>query len=442
MLSGTASFDTGTLTVSLQMQNQAGRIIFNPKVVITAVTGTAGSFNNADGTLDTDSFRHCGAAGLAIGATRSCDLEFTTVGASDVLQINVEIVGSPMLVGFPLSDGVDQFRLIDTGAFLLGGEERSPIATHGSDGDYSRFSGDYIPADGSKVYLGSRHQPVVTNIDLTDFGTSYSVRLSDEAGHVFGLIPSADEQSLYAGVGFGHHNRGSNADADAFGASVVRLDTATLAEVERVDIYPPMPVNDPIVRAFALSPDETMAALTVRSKTTDNVDNPAFLYLVDLTTMTVIDTDSETEGTQPIDMGGTMHVSVATFSADGGTLYLGGNDTVATRLAKLDLTSYQLTPIAIGGAETEVKALEWNAAGDLVVAVKANDPSIFILSGDVLTPQTGYLVDVHGLEIMADGNYMIVNTVGVDWVDSSNRSVLNTVASFSLKNHHFPITPF
>lgn len=226
-LTGTATFDAGTLTVTLSVQNRTTRPLFAPKIVLSNPTGSTGTWSDEDGELATLPYRAYGAA-LAPGATVARTYVFTGVTAGDVLLADVEFkFGRVFATGFwdDRAGGV-----MDEEA----GEEVSVLGSAGGKarglgGTQSLRAGGITP-EGYFV-LGSRTTSRVTTFDLATGTLVGGVTLDDYKSASAQVVLDAGGATGYVLDLYGH---GYTARMGGALADLVRFDVIGLKETGRI----------------------------------------------------------------------------------------------------------------------------------------------------------------------------------------------------------------
>lgn len=366
------------ITFDLTVTSGVDRRVFNLKTTI-------GSASDGEVTTDAtlpggDPFRYFGPGALVPGGavTRSMQVSGVT-GAANPLVIDGELADAPMLYGGDDYNG--GISAVDTS--WSGVETQLDASTLTYGGNAGSINDAVITADQATVYLSSRNLPSLIAIDTETFEGTLSPSLSTLAnspngvGCTGGLAMSPDEQYLYTVLLDGNHMYGSG-DADGDGADnitieLVRIDRATLAEVDRVTLMTAVDVNnnDYRVRSLALSPDGTTAVIPIKGARKAAV--------VDVTTMTVLDADAVTAGTQLVDLADAVDLDrdfrTAAIAADGSTAYLPAWRGAGDALVELDLATFTTTTRVLDAAASNSKSTEAQLGpdGKLYVARRDGD---------------------------------------------------------------------
>ncbi len=409
----------GSVTVGFDLTAVSGveRRVFNLKAIVAATTQGAVV---PDGTLPGGKpFAHFGPRALVEGSEVTRQMQFSGLtGVVDPVTVDLELGDAPMLYGGGgYNDGI---TAVDTS--WAGNESQLDPTGLTYGGANGTIDSAVMTADESTIYLANRSMPSLIALDTETFEATLSPSLSvlanspNGVGCTGGVALSPDEQYLYTVLIDGNHMYdGSDADGDGSDAvtiELVRIERATLAEVDRVTLMSSMEVDNNYIRArtFAISPDGSTAAIPLKGASA--------VALVDLATMTLIDTDAVAAGTQLLDVSVQAagdDVRGVAFSADGSTVYLPtyltSADVIEVDVATFAVTTRALDNPLLGGRTTDAQLgpdgrlyivrRNVDAAASGVVAID--------LAGGT---QTEYLANrtAYGLTFTPDGTHAVVHS--------------------------------
>ena len=256
-VSGEALLDGTTLTLRLGLQNNLARVVFAPKLVLTSIQGTTGTWDNSDGSIDNNEFRSYGGA-IAPGSLLTRNLTFLNVGPDDVITAGFSIESSRVLgTSFWTSDSggsVTDEGVRDTAA-LLG----PPPAAIGPTGELSLRSGGITP-DGHYV-MGARNVGRVFTYDLTTGEATVGTVLGAQKASTTRLVMDPMGTTVYVLLLIGHpYSHRLDESQEAGSAFLVRLDAGTLTENGRLDLGAARPSSD-----LRLSPDGRFLSVVTRT---------------------------------------------------------------------------------------------------------------------------------------------------------------------------------
>jgi hypothetical protein len=331
-LAATSTYDEGTDTVTVQVtvQNDACRAVHNAKLRVTAVgQGTP----DGDAGFDGDQVLAYGPAALLDGATsEERTLTITGVdGTVDPLVVDLDLFDSPYIA---VPGGYDEACELGDVSGTVGSTAVAMDLPYG--GSDSTGHGGVFSPDGELYYTGVGQQPTVAVVDLATLETVATADLTDgpgmitdgsasggagSIGSVMALRESPDHRFLYALLLTGDHrayfsntmatagdgdlNAGFDPTTWTTSLDIVRIDRATMEEVDRVALLDEV-TGRPKVHMMAMTPDGTTAAVPVKRLGT--------VFIVDLTTMAVTEEiDTSARSTEP---------HIAELSPDGETVYL------------------------------------------------------------------------------------------------------------------------
>ncbi len=326
-LSGSATYDAGsdTLEVSLFARNDTARVVFNLKALVGA---------NNHGTISGASllppvggkpYLYFGPEGLDVAAVKGDTLTLTEVdGTVDPVTLEVVFEDARWLVGH------DRFltaRQLDSTLVLVdssGSQRQAVIATTAPTGSLN-VRGVEVARDGRKVFVGAKSTPWVHALDLVSLSATTGADLgAGGPGHVSGVVLSPEGDTLYAALTVGAHHWGTVGDTLETAAAtttlaVVALDPSTLAETDRAVVL----LDDAaqrLTRTLAVSHDGTRAAVVVRHPLNSGID--AEIFFVDLTTLTVIDTDTTSVAVDPVVIPGAIRPDAVVWSEDDARVFV------------------------------------------------------------------------------------------------------------------------
>jgi len=356
-LSGTAAYDAvNGLTLSLTVENRAARLVYNQKAILEGVSDAAATVATDGKMPDGRQVAYYGPAGMDVAAQATRDLVLTgALGSVDPIVIDLEIASNAAFYAgedYATSSLVlhDLSGATDGNGLLLGGS--SVFDTIGyQPGVGSPQPGVFAP-DGRTYYAGSRNMPYVTTIDMATMTAVAGTDLSKGAtgvGFTSGVLLSPDGQFLYAAVTTGGHRfdgaGNGNPDLETTKRDVdfVQIDRATMTEVGRVSLLADAaltPDNNnhyPKAGDPAMTPDGARAVVPVHGT--------GMIWIVDLATMKLVDTDAATAGDQGIDVSATTtYLRLAAVSPDGKQAYVGSSHDFESVIV-VDLTTFATSTI-------------------------------------------------------------------------------------------------
>jgi hypothetical protein len=470
-LSGTAVYQSGqqTLTVSLTVQNDAPRILFNTKARIDMLGQGAVDTTTANaGTLADVPVLWYGPAALDVAATEVRDIVITGVdGNTDPLVIDLTMLNNPALLasgGF--GDGV---AFIDASGAIAGAGsapfEGVPAGSTafgytGGNGD-SAFLGRALSADAKFLYVGQRNMPQVVTVDTTTMTAVASADLSvgqTGLGHVSDVQLSPDGMTLYAVVTTGDHRLaagGSNIQGNGANETidVVRLNPSNMTETGRLTLLSGS-TNNARGRNLAMSADGMTGSVAIL--------NEGMVFLVDLANMAIIDADPNTNGDQPVDVSGTSSLIHTTLFDAGGNVICTFRNSNGSLLS-IDTTTFATSAIAPPTNATGWKPGSFFESGGLVYHTD-KDPNPNGAGGlavfDIANSMTSeYFTDavIHAAGFSADGSMLFLQNVDpwtivavdpttfmpvdIDGFSGNGVTILDTVEA-DFGTHELLTTPF
>ncbi|MHC5010571.1 MAG: hypothetical protein ACYTG6_06405 [Planctomycetota bacterium] len=355
-LSGAAVYDAGTMTVAIDLDvlNSAfGRLIFNLKA---QVTGTNEGSVTGDGTFGGDPYVYYGPNALAPGAMETRTITVNNVtGAVDPITVDLALPNHPMIF-VPQGSGPSGMQAVDSSgsgqSFAIDNDALiwDSVANNGN----NWTSDGVVSPDGRFLYTGFRCQPTVVVIDTTTMTPVLTADLSGAGnlqtdgsgtiGTVDKVRMSPDTRFLYAPLTLNRHTyddtlqgaMGSNPDC-----YLVKIDRATMTEVGRVTLILGS-TNDARAKAFSCNAAGTWGVTSLNQE--------GQVFLIDLVTMTIIDTDAGVPGVQPYDVSAMgMAPRDAAMSPDGSRIYVGftGDDGSDGTLGVIDTATGMMTPLPL-----------------------------------------------------------------------------------------------
>jgi hypothetical protein len=363
MLAGTAVYTdaSDTLDVTLTFTNMETKLLFNLKAMFGAL---GQGVVTANGTINGTTFAYYGPEALDAAASKVATFQLTGIdGTVDPVTVALDFRTDPMWATQGTWDNSPMLSDSSSSGMGIYGDSQ-PFGYRMADGD-SIYNAGVFSADGRRLFLGSHNMPIVVVKDMTTLEDTIGATLDAGVGAVRWMEVSPDGASLYVLLLTGEHLY-RRVDVDTGGAgctatceitppdlALVELSTTDLSELGRVTLV--SDAADRLTRGylFDVSPSGTRAAVPIHP--------PGQIAFVDLTTMTVIDTDPGTAGDQHLDISGTYpdpH-SVA-YSADGATLYVVPREGLGG-LVKVDTGTYAIT------AEAATTAVNRTATGRLAL---------------------------------------------------------------------------
>jgi hypothetical protein len=315
--------------IAMTLTNDTSRVLYNPKLVVRRaqvadVDIPVASFETyglgggpVDGTLADggDSFFWLEPVpnGWAPGAQRQLLLIINGQTADTTIDLVLDVVPGRMLVGLahPTDDRTQAAQLFDPSVKLAVGFLSMSASGPGNRFSYRRGA---FSLDGRRLYLAAQNSPVITTVDLVTMGETQTFHVTGEhaKGHVRQVGLGRDGRTLYALFvdGAHHYHFGSPPDASItpIHVELVAIDTVDWKETGRVRLATRTGADDYGLRGrmFDVSPDGTLAAIPVIGMQSadpldeDSAEDKGSLHLVDLASMTEVDTDADRDGVQPI----------------------------------------------------------------------------------------------------------------------------------------------
>ena len=373
-LAGTAALAAGTLTVTLDVTNDAPRVLSNVKArmdavgqgtVDTAVDGTTGTYQDQPVVW-------YGPEVIDVAATKTRTITITGVdGTVDPLTIDLSMLTHHTLVapggwneGFTLLDSSGAIEGVNNGTF--GAVVLSTPTKYQGGGSDSQYHVGAFSVDGTTLYAGQHNMPRIAVIDMTTSpptqtaGADLSAGMTD-IGHISHVTISPDQAFLYAVVTTGDHQTNSGTQS-ANGAGVaetvdlVKIDITTMMEVGRANLA--TSADESRGRNVSLTADGATAVVGVGMTGVGAGVGLEQVFVVDTTTMMPTAVDVSAVGQRlhgvAVDAAGTT--AHASFKEGDGTL------------ASIDLATNMVTSLTPTTTFTDPQYgnLTWTAAGLLV----------------------------------------------------------------------------
>lgn len=297
-LTGTSTYDEvgDILTLNLTVQNDAPRLLFNLKSLTTAIN----SGTQAGAALAGEPMSYFGpeAMDIAGSVTRT------------IIVVGVDGVTDPVVLDL---DFVEHASLINN---------RNLVGTSGviapaviANADTGGMRGLAISHDGRFSYAGKKNAAQLEVTDLTTNVSTATVDFEGNSSSVAGVAVGKLGNDIFAVLNKGGHYNGGNDSQFALSAGNVELlaiDPVTLEETRRMSIREGR--SGMSGRGIFISPAGDRAFIPVSlncnssGATTCAGGSPGGvthneLWLVDLLSFELIDTDPATEGIQPVIMG-------------------------------------------------------------------------------------------------------------------------------------------
>lgn len=454
-LAGTVAYDdpNDTITVSLGVTNNTGRLLFNLKGLTTNLNqGTQGGslFPNNGG----DPYVYYGPEAHDLAAEVSRDLIITGVdGTVDPITFDVAFVDAPMLFG---GNYGGDFTGIDTS----GSGETWDRDTTATDGTGEQLRQGVITPDGRYIYAAEKRTPWVNIVDTTTLLFTAGADLSTNGtGSAGGMALSSDGSSLYVAFNDGSHYHGGDSNGNGPGSTTTTialydLDATTLAVNNQITLVT-ADTNGSSAYEVAVSPDGSTAAIAV-----GDINNDVnTLWLVDLATFTVIDTDANTAGDQPVTLSTTGFPEYIAYGENGANVYVGFNayrfDSGAVSIDVVDTATYavsQITPstgsgTARGMTQRNGKLYYGDQDEELVVFDLMNGNAETIVDLTTLVESTGviYSPSQDWFFVMDFANVAVVdasNDMQLDYDLDAGNGVSTATAFDQMRAHFHVVTPF
>lgn len=465
-LSGTAQRTGNNLDITLNVQNDASRLLFALKGVVTAQN--QGTVTSGTTLFTGKPMIYFGPNALAPAASVSRQFQLGGIdGTVDPVTVSLSFVDNPMIymshAGVDVSGGGPWFQTNI-------GNGRGAAVSH----------------DGRSVYTGDKAGPIVRVFDTVT--ATAQTRAVSFTGSIAGVAVSPARNDVYAVYGSGHWN-GGNGTGDGgpwtptFGdTTLLVLDPTTLSIKSSLPITS---VSGEHPRGIFISPSGGRAIIPVslncngKDDVNDCADaTPAathhnILWVVDLDNLKVIDTDPAMAGVQGIDIG-TTRIGVfsghAAWSPDESAFYVGLNaynigvnkgPSVEVPLVKVDMNTYALSDLAAASEATSAGGVVATNTKVYYVGRQGSDntKALSVFTGSVETNPTlsfnvdsagGIVFDPSGLRYYVNagrnaGALAVFDAATDQQVDIDGASG-NGVTAITINNgnspHSIAITPF
>ena len=416
-LMGTAVYDNVlmTLTIDLTAQNDFPRLLNNLKVLVSNLNeGTVTGDGNFGGTP----YVHYGLDALDLGASAVAQIVVDGVtGATDPITFDVEFLNHRMLYGDGRWD-VGLIRIDASGTGINDAISSEPLGYNGAVDD-SSFDDGVVSPDGKFVYVANRNQPAITvidtttgtasiGIDLTTGGPAIAFDATGSVGFTDSVDVSPDGQFLYTVLTEGDHPgssdvQGARAATDVY---LVKVNRATLVEDSRVQLVA-ADATFAKGKGFDMDSAGTVGAVCIKEL--------GQVFMVDLTTMAIIDTDPLTAGDQPFDVSATStDPRQVAVSPAGDTLYVAYAGFGTGALDVIDVGTGLITPLPLLSPTVDGQIGEFGFGQDGRLYYENPESSateaalsIYTPSGggswvEVFSPSTG--VNAYGMAFTEDGS--------------------------------------
>lgn len=403
-VSGTATFEFGAseLKLTLSIENQLAKMLYNPKVVVrTAGQGVLANPATIPQTttvlnIGGDPFVYYGPEAIGILATATRDLVFSGInGTVDPVELELEIVSHPMLV----TGEANSLRIGDS--FPSGFHAR--IGCELGNSGSCNFTETAFNKTGSRLFMSDGRSTNVVALDISSFARIAGPKLSPR-GFIDSVVVSPDGQFVYAVLNTNTHRRLGDARTGV-GASVflIKLDAFTLEELARVTLVSnSVPVGQ-VGRArghrLSMTPDGKFGALVVKhAEQAFHVDLDA-MQLLRVINIATPGTNGELQGL----------ARYAAISPDNSKIFVAYRR-IPNRIDVLDVVNSQITPQVINAAPLNHGAgdFQFGPDGRLYLARKQGTaPGLWIFNPSTLQQKTllpGSLV--YGIDFSPDGTLL------------------------------------
>ncbi len=438
-----------TLAIETTVQNDTGRLLFNLKGLSTAInqgTQAGNTFPIVGGEPST----YYGPESLIVGgqAVRTIDLSGID-GTVDPITVDLSFIDAPMIYGGNFGGdyvGVDTSGSTEGFAVdITAGENVRQIT---------------MTPDGRFIYAVGKNE---AGLAIIDTSTNTSVAGADLStaglGSGGGVAMSADGADLYIGYNDNAHYHGGDGASGDVGSSpadvhIIKMDAA-LTEQARLTLYT-ADAQGRTIKNIEISPDGSTLAAIVSSRSVD-IDE---LFLVDLATFTLIDTDAGTAGDQPVSLTVVGFAEHLTWSEDSAMVFVGVNggkdDVAASVVSVVDVAAFTVTLLtpATPGQKAGVMA---SGNGKLYMPLRNGTGSVTIfdiaggtqVNGDigVSVETNGVVMDPNGIHYyVIDDNtimkYTAADDVRVDTDGDAGNGVTDITAQEQMRAHMLVISPF
>lgn len=405
-LVGSAQYDAPSqeLRVQLTVKNDAARVIYNLKGLVSALN--QGAVINAPRLppVGGDPFVYYGPEGLDVAEDLGRNLVIDGVdGSVDPIIFEMRLVDDRWIIGQDRRDGA---RRGDSTLLLVdssGSRQQGTLSVTAAAGSIN-FRGLEVSQDGRTVFVGAKSTPFVTALDLVKLGSQAGSDLGGgDVGMVSGVALSPDGDKLYAALTTGAHHWGgvgstSGTAATSTTLSLVELDPITLMETQRVDLV----VDDAaarLTRTLAVSRDGTRAAVVVRHPLNSGID--AQIFFVDLVGMSVIDTDPATGPVDPVTIAFDIRPDSVVWDEDDGQLFVATS--YDSEVEVIDTATFSTSTWTPGGVMERTSSLFvmngmlYVARGNIGAGTAGTALSRFATSDGTESALSSGLAEAHGV---------------------------------------------
>jgi hypothetical protein len=318
--SGSAAYDdpTDTVTLSLSIKNTSKTLLQNAKVLFTSVSegtiigdGTYATFTPADG--GGVPYVYYGPESVLSNGSVTRDITIENVtGAAANLLVDLEVKVHPWIFLPTYWSGIQAVDASGSGQ-SLNIEGNDIIGTAFRSSGWLSVMPSAVSEDGRYVYFGHINQPAIGRLDMTDLSFTLGESLMDTPlafdgtgpiGSVEHLTTSPDGNYIYAVLNADAHLYAASGQFPTATVELIKLNAKTMAEVDRVTVYEPVALagdgggsSSIRGRPLSISADGTLGALPITEA--------GLVSLINLTSMTLVDTDSVTPGEQGFDVSAT-----------------------------------------------------------------------------------------------------------------------------------------
>ncbi|MFK5947809.1 MAG: hypothetical protein QM500_03430 [Methylococcales bacterium] len=313
-----------SLNLDLGLTNNAGRLLFNPKVVIDETASTVGTalLNGSGNYTNTnaDEFVSLGDTAIDTGAStdaaNSTTMSITVIDTTDpiILEVSIPTEDSTIYVSAGRGSTGTTLPFIDvSNSKSASSIDLSALAFIRQ--DQARPRDGVSSVDGKYTYFGHSQLSVVITVDtLTHEVSAIPLSIDGQVAAIPGVDISPDGAYLYATQLDGDHIRQSAPGGGEIIARLIKIDTGTHEEMSRVDLVIPVDENtlpgqssgSGVPYEPSISVDGTKAVVLIKDSST--------AFIVDLATMTV---------DKLLTVTGSSNIRMAALSPDNKFVYVG-----------------------------------------------------------------------------------------------------------------------
>ena len=366
--------------IDMTVQNDGCRLLFNLKAVNDSMTnGTqlvpegggeerggppTSTFHGNLWFDDDKAFTYFGPESMLPGGSVTRPLVFRhESGFTDAVTVELHFIDAPAVYG---GNYGGDFVVLDTS--MSGMAHRISFEPSGerggSEGPGQQLREAVISPDGRLIFAGEKRTPFVNVIDTSMLEATGGVDLSaadNGEGSVGGVALSADGSMLYVVFNDGTHWHGWSPSNDnqamPTAVHVIEFETEALTEVRRTTLIAD-DAHSRTGRSVALRADGGRLGVLLSDKEGERRE----LWFVDVASFEAVDTDTETEGVQPVTLpeASVGQAEYLTWSDTSDVLSVGYNDHKGDdRRVNLDLVdggTFAVTNVvpAMGGAAASV----------------------------------------------------------------------------------------